>query len=216
MICNGCKIDKGATETNFAFRKDAQCLRHTCRDCQRAQRKERFNKDKYGDDAYYRNLRRQRLQARRRRKKNPEINRKAMARWRDKNREKYRAIARAYRIRRGSAYMKEWRERNRDWYNAYMRDWRRLNSLKVSDTNQLMDLIASALPNGLSGELRDEVIQELLIRVLSGKVRVSQLKESIKPLVTSFYRDYANRALLSLDALISGSEDLTLGETVAG
>lgn len=216
MVCNKCKLDKEATEANFAFRTDAQCLRHTCRDCQRTQRKERFNKDKYGKDAYYRNLKRERLRARRSRRKNPEINRKATAKWREKNRDKSNAIARAYYYRRGREYMKGWRVRNRDWFNAYMRDWRRLNKLKVSDTDDLVNLIADALPNRLPSEVRDEVTQELLVRVLSGKVRLSQLKQNVKPLVAKFYRDYANRSLLSLDMPIRNSGNLTLGQFVEG
>jgi hypothetical protein len=97
-----------------------------------------------------------------------------------------------------------------------MRDWRRLNSLKVSDGNELMDLIASALPTGLQGEMKDEVTQELLVKVLSGKIRMTQIKQAIKPLVTRFYRDYANRSLLSLDAPVAGFENLLLSEIVEG
>lgn len=222
MICNGCQIDKEATQANFAFRNDAQCLRHTCRDCQRNQRKARCRKDEYGegDEAYWRYLRRERLRARRSRKKNPEINREATARWRAKNREKSNALARAYRARRGAQYMKEWRARNKDWYNAYMRDWNKLNKLKTRlcglSPTELINLVASIIPPNLATEIKDEVTQELLTRVLSGEVRISRINEQVKPLITKFYRDYANRGLLSLDAPVGGYEDLTLGQVIEG
>lgn len=218
MICNKCLVNKEATEENYRFRTDAQCLRKTCRECESAKRKERLYRDEYGTgiEAYYRHLKRERLRARRARKKKPEINRKATARWRAKNKDKSNALARACRVRRGAAYMKEWRARNRDWYNAYMRDWRRWNKLSVSDANELIDLVTSALPSGLPAETKDEVMQEMMVQVLSKKVKVSKITQEIKPLITKFYRDYANRALLSLDAPIIGFEDLTIGETLEG
>jgi hypothetical protein len=56
----------------------------------------------------------------------------------------------------------------------------------------------------------------LLVKVLSGKIRMTQIKQAIKPLVTRFYRDYANRSLLSLDAPVAGFENLLLSEIVEG
>ncbi len=112
--------------------------------------------------------------------------------------------------------MREWRARNREQYNAYMRDRRRLNALKASDTNKLMDLIISALPKGISGETRDEVLQDLFVHVLSGKSRLSEINKAVKPLVAKFFRDYANRSVRSLDAPMNGAGNVTLSQMLEG
>lgn len=49
-----------------------------------------------------------------------------------------------------------------------------------------------------------------------GRIANAELRQEIKPLITKYYKDYANRSLLSLDAPVSRVEKLTLGELIEG
>lgn len=210
--CSTCHAEKPASEKYFAWRRDAQCLRRQCRDCMTAKRKE----PKPDDPEGHRRRRRERLRARRQRKRKPEINRRAHAKWCDKNRERKNEYMRAYKAMTNDRHTKQWRAKNRERYNQYMADWRRRNKIKSGDGTDLLSEVLWLIPSHITGEVREDIAQELVLRVLSGETQLSEIRTSIKPLLTKFFRDYADRRLLSLDAPVQGFDNLTFGETIAG
>lgn len=77
-------------------------------------------------------------------------------------------------------------------------------------SDPLLDAIRRLLPNGLPPSIRDEVLQDLAVRILSESLRVEELSEAIRPALTMVWRRERPFELLSLSSV--DREGRTLGD----
>jgi hypothetical protein len=83
--------------------------------------------------------------------------------------------------------------------------------------DELLELIRSKVPYYLRYEIREDVIQELIVAVLSGEVDLSELPKVIPFYARRIYRLSANRFnSVPLDTIIPGTERLTYADLLAG
>lgn len=83
--------------------------------------------------------------------------------------------------------------------------------------NELLELIRSELSYSLRYDMREDVIQETALALLSGEVDLSELPEVIPVYARRIFRLSANKFnSVPLDAVIPGTENLTYAELLAG
>lgn len=148
------------------------------------------------------------------RERNPdrvsEYNKRAGARWRAKNPDYYRRRHSEDRERRNAEGRQRYAQ-NREARKQlnYVGTIRR----RESAARKLADRIDRLLPGGIPRDVRDEAKQSLLLAVLTGELSPQFIEKSV--------RDHINQAwpsrcgVLSIDAPINESSDLTLGEMLS-
>lgn len=81
----------------------------------------------------------------------------------------------------------------------------------------LLSEIVRHLPPGLPQEMREDVSQELVLAVLSGDVQRTNVIAAIPSYMTQYHRMFRGKySDLSLDAMLPGFDNRTLGDTLSG
>jgi hypothetical protein len=100
------------------------------------------------------------------------------------------------------------------WFNTVK--WRKLG-LGVSATPEsLSEQIERVVPKTLPAEVRDEVCQELALRLLTRDISISGLAKATQDYVRKFYSDYQSKfGPISIDAPLT-EDGLTLADVLEG
>ena len=206
QVCNGCGFPQPLS--NFAFRKDVNRHRGTCRTCESETRSARRNNEEYRA--------KERERARRKRAESPEINARAHARWKAAHPEQAKIIQARYRLNGGTEYLRKWRQQNRERYNAYMRAWRTATTQRRSGILELWPVLDAMIPRGLYQDVRDDVRQEVALHCLL-RGRPDNLSQLVKSTVSMCLKNRGNRwRSVSLDAPIFADGSRTLADAIAG
>ena len=101
-----------------------------------------------------------------------------------------------------------WWKANRDRCNAERRGKAYPPLGEVSKQalmqNELYATAAGALPGGLPNFVRDDVISEMVLAVLEGRLTVAAVAGQAKRFLSAHYANYQNRAFVSLDVVKPG------------
>ncbi len=120
--------------------------------------------------------------------------------WLAKNKEKAAATIRA------------WRGRNRERIRKVKAAWRARKAaqteIKLSPEKVYL-LLHRAVPRALPRHVRDDVIAELCLSILEGKLALKHLEDGVRKHLTAYNREYDTFKTLSLDAKIPGMDGMT-------
>lgn len=113
------------------------------------------------------------------------------ARWREKNPEKAAAATNAYRARRRAAL--------------------------AARKPEFLSIVRSSVPTGLPRHVREDIISSVVLSALEGEILSTPkaLKDAIRRFTTAYYRMYDTYKTKSLDAVVPGSDNLRLIDTIA-
>lgn len=91
----------------------------------------------------------------------------------------------------------------------------RWQNLGLDSSETLSEQIERLVPRSLPHEIRDEVCQELALKVMMREISVDELEQSAREYIRRFYNEYQSKfGALSLDAPIREGESFTLGDTI--
>lgn len=95
--------------------------------------------------------------------------------------------------------------------------WRKLGLGTDASAESLSTRIENVVPKTLPYEIRDEVVQELALKIMMREVSIEELETSaVKKHISHFYREYQDKwGDLSLDAPMT-EDGLTLGDMLEG
>jgi hypothetical protein len=90
--------------------------------------------------------------------------------------------------------------------------------ISASALNSATDLMASVdrvVPTGLPDFIRNDVCQDLMVAVLEGTIKFSELKSASKLYLTEYRKMFPDKfGPLSIDAPIAGTDGLTIADTL--
>lgn len=101
------------------------------------------------------------------------------------------------------------------WLNTVR--WRKLGLGEAATPESMGEHIEQVVPRTLPSEIRDEVCQELALRLLTREISVDDLSKAARELAKKFFSDYQSKyGPISLDAPLYDGNGITLGETLEG
>lgn len=101
------------------------------------------------------------------------------------------------------------------WFNTVK--WRKLGLGETAKPESLSEQIERAVPRTLPVETRNEVCQELALRILTREISLAQLSNAVRECTKRFYSNYQSRyGPVSLDTPLYNKDGITLGETLVG
>lgn len=137
----------------------------------------------------------------------------------------------------------EWKKKNRERCIKYNRRWRASNKDHIAEYNRrrreemragrtdlpplgevlkaalsqdaLYAAAAGAVPRTMPDHVRDDIISEIVIAVLEGDMTVADISDNVKRFVTAYWSGRDFHRTVSLDATISGTDNLRLGDIIA-
>ncbi len=81
--------------------------------------------------------------------------------------------------------------------------------------NEIVAAVSAALPRYLEPDMRDEVMQNMVLAVLEGSLSIDDTVGSAGKYIGMYRRQYGRYGTVSLDAPLSGTDDLRLIDTLA-
>lgn len=169
----------------------------------------------------------------------PDRVRESERKWKAANPDKVAAAQRKYaenRVlspearERKNASHRAWKKRNAERVRAYNREYaRRRAAAKGRMTlkgvgealetalgkNTLYAAAVAAVPRTLPRDVRMDVVSAIVLAVLEGEFAEADIASEAKRFVTAHYRMFDQFKHRSLDAVIPGTENLRLGDTIA-
>jgi hypothetical protein len=101
------------------------------------------------------------------------------------------------------------------WQNTVK--WRKLGLGENANPDSLGERIEKVVPKSLPYEIRDEVVQELALKVMLREVSIEELEQgAVRKYIKHFYHEYQDKfGALSIDAPI-GEDGFTLADILEG
>jgi hypothetical protein len=133
--------------------------------------------------------------------------------WRAANREKLRAWQKAYRLANPeiiAATQKRSKAKRRK-IAKHLGETHKSELLK----NNIYAAASHATPMHLPRWIRDDVIAEIVLAVLEGKIALEQIAKRVREFITAHHRAYETYVTRSLDAPIPGTDGLTYLDRLA-
>lgn len=150
------------------------------------------------------------------RKENPERYRAYRKKWRENNPEKVRAYAR-YWIKMNPDKVRAYKQRYKEKRQTISAHYPAFGELRLRELLKIEIYAAArkALPDGLPAFVRDEIIADIILAHLEGRLPVADVAAKAKQFVTAYYRMFDQWKTISLDAPVPGTDGLRLGDTIA-
>lgn len=101
-------------------------------------------------------------------------------------------------------YPEIWRAKDKARYRRY----KDKKTITLSP-DEVYNLINKAVSRALPAHIRDDVIAEICLAVLEGKLFIDDIKKEVVKYIRAHNREYDHFKTISLDATITGTDNLT-------